>query len=120
MHELSIALNLVEVAEAAAKEAGATRVAAVHLQLGVFSGVLRDSLLLAYEFATEDSLLKGSQLIIEELPLRLYCPGCKAEQEVVTLQLLECPVCGTPCGTITQGKEIQLTYLELTDETETA
>jgi hydrogenase nickel incorporation protein HypA/HybF len=120
MHELSIALNLVEIAEAAAREAGVKHIEAVHLQLGMFSGIVRDSLLLAYELATEDSLLKGSRLIIEELPLRIYCPSCEAEREIENLQLLECPVCGSPCGEITQGKEIKLSFLELADETETA
>jgi hydrogenase nickel incorporation protein HypA/HybF len=116
MHELSIALNLVEIAEAAAREADARYVEAVHLQLGVFSGVGRDALLLAYEIATEDSPLKGSRLIIEELPLRLYCPSCGAEREIENLLLLECPDCGTPCGEITQGKEIKLSFLEISNE----
>jgi hydrogenase nickel incorporation protein HypA/HybF len=117
MHELSIALNLVEIAEAAAREADVSHVEAVHLELGVFSGVVPDALLLAYELATEDSLLKGSQLVIEELPLRVFCPSCKAEREIENLQLLECPDCGTPCGEIIQGKEIKLSFLEISDET---
>lgn len=38
MHELSIALSIVELAQAEARRQGATEVKAVHLKLGLLSG----------------------------------------------------------------------------------
>lgn len=116
MHELSIAMNLVEITESAVKHRGVTRIEAVHLRLGVFSGVVADSLFFAYEFATEGTLLAGSSLIIEEVPLVIYCPNCQLERELDNIQSLECPVCGTASNEIRQGKEIEIAYLEVADE----
>jgi len=116
MHELSIAMNLVEVAESAVKHHSIARVESVHLRLGVFSGVVQESLLFAYEFATAGTLLAGSRLIIEEVPLVIYCPQCQLERELDNIQSLECPVCGTASNEIRQGKEIEIAYLEVADE----
>jgi hydrogenase nickel incorporation protein HypA/HybF len=120
MHELSIALNLVEIAESAAREQNATHVEVVHLRLGVFSGVMPESLQFAYDVVTQGTMLAGSRLIIEALPLVIYCSQCHMERQLDTIQSLECPVCGTASNEIRQGQEIELAYLEVLDATETA
>ena len=121
MHELSIALNLVEIAETAARDAGATRVETVHLKLGVFSGVVKEALLFAYDTATRDTLLAGSRLQIEDVPLVIYCPACDQERELPSIQWLQCPHCGTPANEIRRGTELELTSMEIVDdETEIA
>ena len=120
MHELSIALNLVEIAESAAREQNVTHVEAVHLRLGVFSGVMPESLEFAYDVVTQGTMLAGSRLIIEEQPLVIYCPLCQLERKLDTIQSLECPVCGIASNEIRQGQEIEIAYLEVTDATETA
>jgi hydrogenase nickel incorporation protein HypA/HybF len=66
MHELSIAVNIVDIASEEAKRLNARRVESVHLKLGVFSGVARDALLFAWELASEDTTVAGSRLTIEE------------------------------------------------------
>ena len=120
MHELSIALNLVEIAETALRESALSYVVAVHLRLGIFSGIVKESLLFAYEIASENTVLAGSRLVIEDLPLIIYCPVCQAEQQLHSIQLLECPICGRATNDIRQGKEIEIDFLELSDETEIA
>ena len=116
MHELSIAINLVEIAETAARNLGVERIESIHLRLGVFSGVVRESLLFSYDIATEGTLLAGSHLIIEDLPLMIYCQQCQMERELENIQSLECPICKTPGNDIRQGKEIEIAYLEVADE----
>ena len=95
MHELSIAMGIVD---AAADEAQRRRVKvnAVHLRLGVLSGVVKDALLFSYELACQDTPLAGSRLVVEEVPLRAHCPACGAERSVVSPQELCCAECGTP------------------------
>lgn len=113
MHELSIALNLVEIVESAARDAGETKVERVYLRLGVFSGVVKDALLFAYDIATKETLLEGSQLIIEDVPLIVYCPTCDAERELPGIQLFACPVCDTITSDIRSGKELEITSMEV-------
>ncbi len=112
MHELSIAHSLVEIAEEAAAKAGVTRVAVVHLRLGVLSGVVRDALLFGFDVATVGTRLEGARLEIEEVPLQAYCADCDAVVTLSNPQRFRCPRCDAPCGRIVTGQEIELTALE--------
>lgn len=114
MHELSIAYNLVEIAESAARDAGAGHVDVLHLKLGVFAGVVKDALYFGYDLATEGTLLQGSRLEIEDVPLVVYCPVCERETELPSIQLFQCPTCGNPAADIRHGRELELTSMEIT------
>ncbi|MEI7555085.1 hydrogenase maturation nickel metallochaperone HypA [Candidatus Chlorohelix sp.] len=116
MHELSIAYNLVEVAEKAAIEAKAIRVQAVYLRLGMLTGIVKDALLFGYDVAVQGTLLEGSQLVVEELPVIVYCAVCKTETILPDIQHFRCSLCNTPTGDIRQGKELELASLEVVDE----
>jgi hydrogenase nickel incorporation protein HypA/HybF len=120
MHELSIAYNIVHIAEQAATEAQVERVTAVHLQVGALSGVVADALRFSYDLATQDTCLAGSDLKITELPVIIYCAVCQQEQTLPSIQLFCCPECNTPSLDIRQGKELDLIGIEVDDETETA
>jgi len=67
MHELSVALSIVEAAEEELFRQGGGQVCAVHLRLGSLSGVARDALLFSYGLACEGTPLNGSELMIEEV-----------------------------------------------------
>src|SRR4051794_33943463 len=82
MHELSIAMSIVDVAEEQIKENGGSRVNAVHLKLGMLSGVVKEALLSSYELACEGTPLAGSRLMIEEVPVIAFCPKCDASHAV--------------------------------------
>lgn len=113
MHELSVAMNLVEMAEAAAREAGATRVDTVYLQVGALSGIAVDALLFGYDIATRGTLLEGSRLEIEPLPVRVYCPDCDRESSLESPQSLCCPLCGRPTFDLRGGDELELRSMEV-------
>ena len=66
MHELSIAVNIVEVASEEAERLCAKRVEAIHLKVGALSGVVKDALLFAWQIASEGSAVAGSRLAIED------------------------------------------------------
>jgi hydrogenase nickel incorporation protein HypA/HybF len=112
MHELSIALGIVDVAaEEAARRAGG-RVAAVHLRLGRLSGVVPDALRSAFELARENSPLAAAELVIEEVPVAAHCPACAAERAVPFPELV-CPTCGTPTPEVVRGRELEVVALEI-------
>ena len=120
MHELSVALQLIEIAEAAARQANAPQVDTVHLRLGVLAGVVKDSLLFAYDTATEGTMLAGSRLEIEDVPLVIHCPTCAQDRELPSIQAFQCPICGTFSSDVRQGTELELVSLEIMqDEAET-
>jgi hydrogenase nickel incorporation protein HypA/HybF len=116
MHELSIAMSIVEMAQEEADQRGGVQVSAVHLKLGVLSGVVKEALLSAYEMACDDTPLKSSRLIIEEVPVVVFCPSCQRQRPLSSVQLFCCAECGTPASEIIQGKEIEVVALEIADE----
>jgi hydrogenase nickel incorporation protein HypA/HybF len=114
MHELSIAMNIVEMALAEAQERNC-RVEAVYLKLGGLSGVVKEALLSSYQIACDGTLLQGSRLVIDEVPVVIFCEKCDAQRPICSLQLFCCPQCGTPSGDIVQGKELEVVALETSD-----
>ena len=116
MHELSIALSIIEGVEEELAARGDPRVAAVHLRLGPLSGVVRDALLFSYDVACEGTRLEGSKLRIQEIPIVLYCEACGEERPAVSLQRLNCLICDTPSADIRSGSELEVFAFELADE----
>jgi hydrogenase nickel incorporation protein HypA/HybF len=114
MHELSIAMSIVELAEEEAERRG-VQVTAVHLRLGALSGVVKEALLGSYEMACEESPLKGSRLIVEDVPVLISCPSCKTQRPISSIQLFCCAECGSPGSEIVQGKEIEVFALEIAE-----
>jgi len=112
MHELSIAMSIVELAQEEAQQRGA-RIDAVHLKLGALSGVVKEALLSCYEMACDGTPLQGSRLVIEEVPVVVFCPSCKIDRPLDTLQSFCCSACGTPSSEIKQGKELEVVALEI-------
>jgi len=112
MHELSIALSVIEAAEEEA-ERHSGRVQAIHLKLGPLSGVVKEALLSAFEMACEVSTLAGARLVIEEVPIVVYCPHCQARQPIASMQWFCCPACDSPASEVVQGKELEVVALEM-------
>jgi len=115
MHELSIALSIIEMAEEEIARQDNVQVTAIHLRLGMLSGVAREALLSSFEIACEGTALQGSRLVIEELPIIVYCPKCGAQRPVNTVEWFTCPVCHTATPDIVQGKELQVAALEIAE-----
>jgi len=114
MHDLSIAMSIIEMAEEEAERRGGAHVSAVHLKLGALSGVVEQALLSSFEMATADTSLQGARLLIENVPVTVFCPGCSAERPPGSIQNFCCPVCGTPTPQVRSGRELEVTALEIT------
>lgn len=112
MHELSIAMSIVELAEEEA-ERRSVQIEAVHLKLGALSGVVKDALLSCYEMVCENTPLQGSTLVVEDVPVIIFCERCQAQRPLNSMQLFCCPECSAPAFTIVQGKELEVVALEV-------
>jgi hydrogenase nickel incorporation protein HypA/HybF len=112
MHELSIAMSIVELAEEEVERLG-VHVNAVHWKLGALSGVVKEALLSCYEMACENTPLQGSRLLVEDVPVAIFCPRCQAQRPLSSMQMFCCQECGTPCSEIVQGKELEVVALEI-------
>lgn len=113
MHELSIAISLVERIIEESESRGGLQVEAVHLKLGVLSGVDKDALAFSYEIACEGTFLAGSKLVVDTIPLLIYCETCASESSPESIQQVVCPHCHTPSQKILHGRELELSALEV-------
>lgn len=113
MHELSIAVSLIDAASQEAEAAGAARVEALRLRLGPLSGVVPDALRFSFEVAAAGTPLEGAVLKIEEVPVVVYCPACAAEKTLVSFYGFACPDCGDLAQEVRQGRELELTGIEV-------
>jgi len=111
VHELSIALSMMErIQEEAARHSGTVKAAQV--RIGVLSGVDTEALRFAWEIARAGTELAQTELEIESVALRVRCPGC-GEVHTAEIQSLMCPRCVTPEQDILEGRELELTALEM-------
>jgi hydrogenase nickel incorporation protein HypA/HybF len=113
LHELSIALSIIEGAEEEMQRQGGGRVCAVRVNIGPLSGVVKEALLFSYGLACEGTSLEGSSLLIEDVPVLIYCANCMGEESPVSVQKLACARCGSPAARVTRGDELELVALEL-------
>jgi hydrogenase nickel incorporation protein HypA/HybF len=112
VHELSIAVSIVELAQEEAQRRG-VRVTAVYLKLGALSGVVREALEGSFELAAAGTPLAGSRLVIEEQPVIVYCPACDRERVLASIQSFRCPDCGAATADVRHGRDLQVTALEV-------
>jgi hydrogenase nickel incorporation protein HypA/HybF len=113
MHELSIALSILDAAGEEAHKHGDVRVRAVHLKLGPLAGVVKEALVSAFEMARADTPLADADLVIEDIPVRIRCSQCRADRPIVSLQEFACAECGTASADVVQGRELELVALEV-------
>lgn len=110
MHELSLVMSIVEIADEQAKQHSAKEIESIELEIGSLAGVEMDALLFAWDAAVPGTVLEKSERIIHHLPARARCMDCG--HEYVVQQLFEaCPSCGQYLSELLQGKELRVKSL---------
>lgn len=112
MHELSIVLSIVEIAEQETRKAGARQVERIELEIGALSGVELEALNFAWDLGVKGSVLEQAERCISQVPGRARCLECG--QEFAISQLYEaCPGCGSYFLQVLQGQEMRVKALEV-------
>jgi hydrogenase nickel incorporation protein HypA/HybF len=114
MHELSIALSIIEIAEEEIARLGASEVTSIHVRIGALSGVGKRSLSSAFELARENTGCARSDLVFEDVPVIAHCPSCGVPRPISSIQQFHCAVCDSQAGEVVQGRELQVTAMEIT------
>ncbi len=116
MHEYPVTLEIVRMAEEAARERGG-RVRAVHLVCGEDSGCIGESIQMYFDGVSEGTLCEGATLTICGVASLLRCDACghlfKRKRYSFT-----CPQCGGDGSPTEIGKEfyIESVDIEVPDE----
>lgn len=109
MHEFGLAVRMIELAEDAARAAGAARIEAIRLEVGALAGVVPEALAFAYQGAREGTLAADARLEVTVLPALAHCTVCDQDFELDNrFGIADCPTCGTPSADLRQGRELHL------------
>ena len=99
-------------AEAQARARGAARIHRLRLRIGQLSGVVPDSLRFAFEALSAGTLAEGGELEIEAVPATFWCRRCEREFGCPDF-IPECPQCRQWDGELRQGREMELSSMEI-------
>lgn len=107
MHEFSIAMSIIEIAEAEAEKAGATEIKELALDIGTMSGIEFYALDTAMEMAVKDTMLEKAKITVNKIQARAKCSECGHEFDID--QVVDpCPKCQSLFHEVLKGKELQI------------
>ena len=110
MHELSIAISIVELAEEEARKADASVISKVEVEIGTMAGIDPDALLFAWDAAVQGTMAGQSELVIHKIQAEAHCLECGKEFPAENY-FVQCPNCGSYRYQITKGKELRISSL---------
>lgn len=112
MHELSIAIGIIKIAEDETAKAKAKQVIKIELEIGVLAGVEFESLNFVWEAAVKDTVLEFAEKEIDIIKGIGKCIDCDAEFNMENIYDC-CPECGSNFKGILKGKELRVKTLEV-------
>ena len=116
MHEMGIALQIVEIATASLPaDLSAARIAKVNLKVGKLAAVVPESLQFCFNVAVKDTPLEDAVLAIEEVPVVARCKDCQA-QWTINEPVFVCKICQSGSLEILSGRELDIESIEVVEE----
>lgn len=115
MHEMSIALGIVKIAEQEVIKRQAKYVSEIVLEIGELSGVELDSLDFIWPAAVKETVLESANRVVDYKQGKASCIDCDTKFDVHSLSD-ECPKCGSYFKSIVQGKEMRVLTLTIEHE----
>jgi hydrogenase nickel incorporation protein HypA/HybF len=112
MHELSIVMNIVEIAEKETAKANAHAVEEIELDIGKLSTIELDAFEFAWEQAVKKTILENAVKKINRIEGKARCRVCQTEFTITELYE-PCPFCNCYKQTVIGGKELRLKRLVL-------
>jgi hydrogenase nickel incorporation protein HypA/HybF len=112
VHELSIAMSVLESLKAEAERHPGAKFVKVGLRIGELAGIDRDSLTFGFEALIKETEWKALRLDIESVPRRQRCPRCHLTFAVKDYEFA-CPNCGELETACAGGDELDIAYVEL-------
>lgn len=110
MHELSIVMGIVDLAEQKARERHAERISRIDLEIGTLAGIEFDSLDFAWEVGVKSTLLENAERVIDKIQAKAECLECHTKFDMHHLYD-DCPSCHSYFNRILCGKELKVKSL---------
>ena len=112
MHELSVALGIVNIAENETKKAHANSVELIEIEIGALSGIEMESLNFVWQTAVNNTVLEHAVKKVNIIEGKARCIDCDTVFKINHLYD-SCPKCHSYLKGILQGKELRVKALEV-------
>ena len=112
MHELSIVMGIVSIAEKEAENAGAKEIERIELEIGTLAGIDLKALDFVWESAVMGTKLEDAERHIELIEGRAICSDCERDFKIENYYD-PCPYCNSYLKIINSGKELRIKALEV-------
>jgi len=112
MHELSIVMGIVDIADKEVRKISASKVEVIELDIGDLSGIEMEALDFAWEIAVKGTVLENAERKINYIEARARCGDCGCDFKISALYDA-CPQCKSYLKDIYQGKELRVKALEV-------
>ncbi len=110
MHELSIVMGIVDIANDEVQKHHARKVESIELEIGTMSGVEFGALEFAWDAGVRNTILEHSDIVINKVQATARCSDCGTEF-LVTEPFSPCPVCNNVLIEYLKGKELRVKSL---------
>lgn len=107
MHELSLALEVIELASREAEKNGVSAVLEMEIEVGDLSGVEAETFQSALEMIVKDTLLENTLIQIKRTPAIGTCSSCNTEFEMKE-RMAACPDCHSFPSMIAGGQDFRV------------
>jgi hydrogenase nickel incorporation protein HypA/HybF len=112
MHEFSIIMNVLSIAEESAKNRDAKMVHEIEMDIGNLSGIDFEALEFAMQHTHKNELLAAARLVINKISAKARCKSCNYEFDIDDF-FTACPLCGKFNHDIFQGKELKVKAIKI-------
>lgn len=112
MHELSIAMGIVDIAEKETKKAKKNKVELIELEIGTLAGIEFDSLDFVWPSAVKNTVLEHAEKKIIIIEGEAKCGDCDTIFKLNNIYD-PCPNCNSYLKGIIKGKELLVKSLEV-------
>ena len=110
MHELSLAAEVINLAQREAEKVMAKSIVEITIEVGDLSGVEANAFKSALGLLVKDSILEGAQINIIKSPGKGKCHSCNHEFEM-NQRMVTCPKCQAFPSEIIGGREFRVLSL---------
>ena len=107
MHELSIALSIIDLAESEANKAGSSEIEELELEVGLLAGVDFEALEFALEMSRQNTKLENAVIKVDKVEGKSLCKTCDKVIKIDDLYS-SCPFCNGYSLELIQGNELRI------------
>ena len=107
MHEMTIAMNIVDIVCKKAAEEKAHKINSVELEIGTLSGIMIDSLEFCFKAACKNTIADSAKLNIHKINAEAFCKSCNNTFNMES-DFSPCPTCDNFNYELLKGKELSI------------